>query len=169
MISSEQWQSLIYLKKSDFNYPDKLKWDLVRKMDYFIGQVGSKPIFLDDWRDDEKEHGKGNAIDTTWIGVDPLVVNQLAFDSGLWSGIGLYFNDAGVASHHFDIRSDRSPDNPASWGGIITHPFDSFQNAHIKKIEYMSIGYVIESIKKKGLISIAFLIVSLFTIWIYKK
>ena len=170
MITKEQWQSLIHLKPSDFKYPNHLNWTLVKNLDLFIGLVGSKPIILDDYREgDAKQHGYGNAVDTTFIGVDPLFINQKAFESKLWRGIGLYFNDIGAASHHFDVRPDRSPENPAKWGGIITHPFDSSKNQPVKKIEYMSIDYVIDSIKKKESVVIIFLIISALLIWKYHE
>lgn len=169
MITKEQWKSLIYLSPQDFKYPDKLNWQVVKNLDMFIGQVGSKPIILDDYRDDDGQHGFGNAVDTTFVGADPLFINQKALDSKLWSGVGLYFNDLGAASHHFDVRPDRIPSNPAKWGGIITHPFDSSKGQPVKKIEYMSIDYVIDSIKKKELVLITFLIVSAFLIWKYSE
>lgn len=166
MITDQQWKSLLYLKPSDFRAPDKMSWLTVKSLDVFIGIIGSKPQIISDWRDDDlRTHGQGIAVDTVFSALDPLQVNKTALNSQLFSGVGLYVNDAGVASHHFDNRSDRSPENPAIWGGKITHPYDSYAQKHVKKIEYTSMSVIEEILKKKGSIAILFLIVSGFLLW----
>ena len=153
MITSAQWQSLLHLRRTDFKYPDMMSWSIVRNLDQFIGQVKSKPVILSDYRPgDPRQHGHGNAIDTTWPGVNPLYVNRLALGSRLFTGIGIYINEAGGVSHHFDMRTDRVVDNPAKWGGIITHPYDEKKKAPTKQIEYVSLQAVIDLVKKKSVV-----------------
>jgi hypothetical protein len=150
MITPEQWASLIHLKKTDFRQPDLMQWSIVRALDVFVSIVKSRPVILDDYRaGDPKQHGRGLAIDTTWPGVNPLDINRRALGSNLFSGIGLYVNEAGAVSHHFDTRTDRTPANPAKWGGIIEHPFDENTQKPTKTINYTALETVVELVKKK--------------------
>jgi hypothetical protein len=151
MITGDQWNSLIHLKRADFHYPDKLEWSIVRALDIFISQVKSRPIILDDYRPgDPRQHGKGRAVDTTWPGADAVDINRRAIASRLFSGIGIYVNPAGAGSHHFDTRTDHTPAQPATWGGIIEHPFDEATNKNQKQIEYTTMQRVVDLLKKSA-------------------
>jgi hypothetical protein len=150
MITDQQWNSLLHLSKSQFDYPDNMQWSIVAALDQFIGIVGSRPEILSTYRPgDPRQHGKGTAIDTAWAGANPLEINQAALDSKLFSGIGVYINPAGVASHHFDTRTDRTVENPARWGGVIEHPTDPDTGTVGKSIIYTSMQDVLDLIKKK--------------------
>lgn len=150
MIQSDQWNSLLHLKRSDFKYPDQLDWSIVRALDVFISIAKSKPQILSDYRPgDPRQHGKGRAIDTAWPGADPLEINRRAMGSNLFSGVGIYVNEQGVASHHFDTRTDRTPAKPATWGGVIKHEYNEATNSTDKTIAYASMAGVIDLIKKK--------------------
>lgn len=172
MISSTQWGSLLHLKPADFHYPDNMDFSIVQALDQFITFVGSRPQILDDFRFDigggnpNSQHLKGKAIDTTWPGRSPADINAQAIASRLFSGIGVYVNDAGVASHHFDTRTSATPANPAVWGGVITHPLDTNTGEHLKRTEYTTMDKVLDMIKKKWYISTPALIVSVVILYL---
>jgi len=169
-MKTSDWGTLLYLKASDFRHPDKLDISIVRALDRFIAIVGARPQIISDYRDgDPRQHGKGRAIDTTWPGMDGQLINQKAIASGLFSGIGVYVNETGEVSHHFDTRTDRTTSAPATWGGVITHPYDPSSQEHVKRIEYVSMATVLDIIKKKGLTLITFLILSGLTLWLLSK
>lgn len=151
MLTSEQWNSLLYLKPSDFQHPDGMQFSVVSALDQFIGRIGVKPQLLSDYRaGDLRQHGKGLAVDTYWPGQDPAAINQAAINSQLFSGIGVYVNEGGVASHHFDTRLERSLSNPATWGGIITHPLNPDTNQVQEAINYVGMADVLDLIKKNA-------------------
>lgn len=152
MITPSEWSTLLYLKPEDFagKNPEVLRFSIVQKLDHFTGIIGSRPLILSAGRPgDPKSHGVGEAIDTTWPGQDPLSVNQKALESGLFKGIGIYVNELGAASHHFDDWDARTSIEPATWGGIITHPVDSSTNQHVRVTQYVTMQSVIEILKKK--------------------
>jgi hypothetical protein len=154
-VTAQQWNSLIHLKPSDFKYPDRLEFSIVQALDRFISLVGSRPIILSDWRPVGEErpgsqHPLGTATDSTWPGQDPVRINSLALQSGLFSGVGIYWNDVNVASHHLDTRTNRSVSHPATWGAYITHPFDQATGGHVTKYEYTVMDTILEMIKKKA-------------------
>ncbi|MHC4645175.1 MAG: hypothetical protein ACYTBJ_06720 [Planctomycetota bacterium] len=155
-ISEQQWSTLLHIKKDDFDHPEKMQWQTVQNLDRFAQMVGSKPIILDDWRkynpkNPNSRHYYGDAIDTTWPGQDPLRVNQLALDSKLWSGIGIYYNDRDVTSFHTDNRPTRSPESPAKWGDYITHPYDENAQTHKRVDEYTTMQAIVSILEKKTL------------------
>jgi hypothetical protein len=152
MPTTAEWNSLIYLKPEDFSgkNPDGLRFSILQKLDRFIHTVGSRPVILSAYRPgDPKAHGYGEAIDTTWPGQDPLKINQMALDSGLFKGVGIYVNEIGAASHHFDDWDKRTGTDPATWGGIITHPIDSTSGQHVRVTQYVTMTDVVTIIKKK--------------------
>jgi len=155
MMSLLQWKALLYLDPSQFEYPDEMSPDIVGALDHFIGLVGSRPIILSDFRPgDPRQHGLGRAIDVTWPDQEPLRVYELALESRLFSGIGIYLNDQDTVSFHFDSRLDRSPDDPALWGDFITYPFDVDTGQNVRHDEYTSAQAVVSVIKKKSTIPI---------------
>ena len=165
-MKSAEWGALLYLKASDFKYPEKLDASIVRALDRFIGIIGARPQILSDVRPgDSGQHGKGRAIDTAWPGLDGQTINAKAIASRLFSGIGVYVNEAGAVSHHFDTRTGRTFTNPATWGGIITHPYDESTNEHVRRTEYVGMSIVLDIIKKKGLPLIIALILSGLILW----
>jgi hypothetical protein len=117
-----------------------MRWGIVSRLDQFAGQVGIRPFILSDYRPgDLKQHGVGRAIDTYWP-ISPLGIWQDARRSFLFSGIGIYLNEKGNVSFHFDDRGDRFPEDPALWG------------AHVLKGEnsYTGSAVILDAIKKKG-------------------
>jgi hypothetical protein len=161
-----EWGSLLHLKPGDFKNPEKLDVSIVRALDLFIGRIGARPIIISDYRSTGTgQHPLGRAIDTTWPGLDGQEINTKALASGLFSGIGVYVNETGEISHHFDSRTDRTPQNPATWGGIITHPYDPGSEEHVRRTEYVAMATVLDIIKKKGSALIIFLILSGWILW----
>lgn len=159
-IAPEQWNRLLHLKPVDFKYPDRLDYSIVFALDRFTALIGSKPVIMSDFRPgDPRQHGIGRAIDTTWPGVDPVFINQKALESQLFSGVGLYWNDVQVASHHFDTRTNRTITAPARWGAYISHPYDQATGHNVAKYEYTTMDSILDMIKKKGVIAGSFLIV----------
>ena len=170
MITQGEWQSLLHLQPSHFRYPNNMEIDVVRGLDILIGAIGVRPIILSDYRPgDKKQHGKGRAIDTTWPGAEPMAVWDKAHKSRLFSGLGIYTNEGGYVSFHFDTRTERTVDRPATWGGQITHPFDPEVNGHIKRTEYTTVDAVIDQIKKKGTTVIAVLASLSFAIYLITR
>lgn len=157
MISVGQWNSLLYVSRSDFKCPDRLAFDVVQGVDKLIGRLNSQPVFLSDWRpydqnSPKSQHYEGNAIDTTWPGVDSDLVLKSAEDLNIFGGIGIYVNEAGQVSFHFDTRPMKASGEPARWGGIITYPYDMTTEDRIKRTEYVGMNIVVEMIKKKELL-----------------
>lgn len=171
MITSDQWRSLLYLKTTDFSYPNNLDFSIVQALDRFISKVGGRPQILDDYRPmaSDSQHSVGRAIDAYWPGFDALQINDKAIQSHLFSGIGIYVNDAGVASHHFDTRIDRNTSSPAIWGGVITHPLNTNTGTHERLTEYTTMEKVLDMIKKKWFVSTSFLILSGLILWWFLK
>lgn len=146
MITAQQWQSLVNLKKSDFDYPDNLAWEVVRRLDALISDLHTRPQILSDYRPPNgvaSQHPNGWAIDTAWS-IAPEVVYQAADRMFPDGGVGVYVNEVGGVSFHFDTRGKR-----ARWGGIITRPVDPDTLQHVKKIEYVGLDRVLELVKKK--------------------
>jgi hypothetical protein len=153
-LTAEQWKSLLYLKPSDFKNPGGLQFSIVSSLNRFIGQIGSRPVILSDYRQgDPKTHGQGLAIDTSWPGLSPLLVHSKAMSFPEFGGVGVYVNELGVASFHFDTRQTTIRDyGPDRWGGIITHPLDSTTGEHVRRTEYVSANIVLDILKKKGVL-----------------
>ncbi len=150
MLTASQWNEMLYLKPSDFKHSDGLQYSIVKNLDRFIGLVGSMPVILSDYREnDPKTHGKGIAIDTTWAGINPIEILKLAESSQKFGGIGVYINEADAVSFHFDTRPFKINGEPARWGGIITHPYDNDTGDHIRRTEYVGMSLVTDLIKKK--------------------
>lgn len=178
MATPVPWSSLLYLKPSDFRYPKEIDASVAIALDRFVHIVGRKPIIIDDWRapgtkSEGEQHQLGRAIDTTWPGIEPTVLWQAAHDAKLFNGLGVYVNEQGVASFHFDTRIgdkalghwvDRTPQNPATWGGIISHPYDPNTGRHVKKTEYVGASSVIDLLKKKVPLALMGLLL-LFAVW----
>jgi len=168
MITPAEWASLLYLKPSDFKRPDGLSFDIVVALDHFIGIIGNRPVILSDYRPgDAKTHGAGLAVDTTWPGVDPLMVHQKAMNFEGFTGVGIYLNELGVTSFRFDARKQTRRDiGPDRWGAIISHPLDDQSGVHVRRTEYVAADVVLDILKKKGTQATIFLIA--FGLMIYK-
>ena len=154
MITPQQWESLFYLSRSDFKYPDRLVYAVVQGLDTLTGKLIRRPIILSDWRQYDPEspnsqHHEGTAIDTTWPGVNSALVLKTAQELNIFGGVGIYVNEAGVVSFHFDTRPFKSNGQPARWGGKITYPYDTDLEDHIRRTEYVSMDIVVDMIKKK--------------------
>lgn len=149
-LTSSQWALLRWLRPSDFVHPDQLHESVVFKLDALATQLDSKPVVLSDVRPDERttsQHSptqEGRAIDTTWPGVDPLQVWTAARNSGMFSGLGVYLNEQGAVSFHFDTRRDRTPADPALWGSLIE------PGPHGERVKnYTTANVVLDLVKKK--------------------
>lgn len=171
MLTPQQWKTLLYLKPSDFKNPDGLQYSVVNELDKFISHIGSRPVILSDYRDnDPKEHGQGTAIDTTWPGVEPLTVHDKAMKWPGFTGVGIYVNEQGITSFHFDTRSHTiRPNEPDRWGGIISHPLDSQTGDTVRQTEYVAANTVIEMLKKKEVGLIILLAISGLILYHYTR
>ena len=152
MITPLDWARLSFLKKTDFSSPDNLQLAIVVALDAFIRLVKIKPDILSDYRpwtanNPESQHARGLAIDVAFGALNPLDILAAAEASKLFDGIGMYRNEKGVVSFHFDKRG-----SSARWGGIITHPVDPDTGQSSKQIDYVSLQAVIDLVKKKSAI-----------------
>lgn len=125
MLTAQEWAALKWVHRNEFDHPDQLHPSVVLKLDALAALLGASPRILSDVRPGERaasqhspEQG-GRAIDTTWPGVDPVRVWNTAKQSYLFSGLGIYLNEQGAVSFHFDTRTDRTPQAPATWGQLI--------------------------------------------------
>lgn len=114
------WSKVKYYKPSNFKHPEKLERSVVYGLDRLAFVIGKPALVLSDWRIDSKfvdsMHPRGRAIDFTYPGIDSAKVLSVIRNQKLISGFGLYVNASGVTSFHVDTRTDRSPENPATWG-----------------------------------------------------
>jgi hypothetical protein len=172
-MAAVDWKTLLYLKPADFHFPDRLQSSVVVALDRFIGQIGSRPVILSDYRPDDYhpagQHGQGLAIDTTWPGHEPLDIWSKAVSCRLFSGLGIYVNEVGAVSFHFDNRLDRLVNDPALWGAVITHPLDRYSGQHLQLNEYTTADVIVDIIKKKGVVLITFLIGFLLLYYLTKR
>lgn len=146
------FETLLHLAPSDFQYPERLVPDVVIKLDQVCTLLGRRPVVLSDFRPgDSGQHGLGRAIDTTWPGLDPMLVWDTLRRVKMFSGLGVYINEKGAASFHTDTRTDRSADAPALWGGLISRPVDPDSGQVIRRTEYVAASIVLDMLKKKGL------------------
>ena len=86
------------------------------------GRLGKKAVILSDYRPISKisksQHAEGRAIDFAYPDVEPLVVLDAIRKVRVFSGYGMYVNAQKAYSFHVDTRTDRTPDDPATWGAI---------------------------------------------------
>lgn len=60
----EQWDNLKHFESTEFEYPDKMNYDFLLKLDRARGIAGVPFILSSTYRDgDSKSHGKGLAVD----------------------------------------------------------------------------------------------------------
>lgn len=122
---------------------NKIDERLIRYLELASLIMASEPIVLDDYRkNDPKEHGKGNAVDTVWPELKPLFVLDTILQMNLFGGVGIYVNEKNFVSFHFDIRPHKPNGGVATWYGKITYPNGK------KHIEYLAMSLGIERIKK---------------------
>lgn len=173
------WASLLYLKRGDFKNPEKISFDVVQALDLVTGMIGIRPLILSDWR----PYDPGNpatqhhisddlsrALDVTFPGADSLKVWDKLVGSRLFTGLGVYQNENNVQSFHVDRRLDRGVDNPATWGGVITHPYDEMSGAPVRKTEYVGAALVLDMVKKNSLPVLGFLAaLSFWYVWTHSR
>lgn len=118
--TSVDWSRIQFYEPSDFKHPEKLEHSVVYGLDRLAFVLGKKAIILSDWRIKsqfpDSMHLVGRAIDFTYPDIDSEKVLDIIRNQKLFSGIGMYVNAAGVVSFHVDTRTDRSPEDPATWG-----------------------------------------------------
>lgn len=152
MLTAAEWSGLKMLRRNQFEFPDQLHPTVVIHLDALAQMLGVVPEVLSDVRPAEREASQhspeqgGRAIDTAWHGIDPVRVWETAKRSMLFSGLGIYLNERGAVSFHFDTRTDRTPANPAQWGTLIK------PGAHGRERETTSAANVLELVKKKPLL-----------------
>lgn len=168
MITPVQWASLRFLVRSDFQFPDQLAWDTVNHLDTAASIVGTKPIVLSDFRPDERltsQHRHGRAIDTTWPGQNPIHVWNVLRGVDLFSGLGVYVNENGVASFHTDTRPERSPSDPAMWGGNISQQAEYNGAPATRHIEYVTAAAVLDILKKNIPVALTAVVAVTLLLW----
>lgn len=119
-IIATDWSLVRNYRPGDFKHPEKLDFHVIQGVDRLTSILGVKLIILDDFRTFSKiadsQHLFGRAIDFTCPTVDSMTVLDTIGNMKWFSGYGMYVNERGVVSFHVDTRTDRSPDNPATWG-----------------------------------------------------
>ena len=168
MISLEQWNSLTYLRASDFDFPDQLEWEAVSNLDTAASIIGTKPLVLSDFRPDERlasQHRHGRAIDTTWPNQSPVHVWNVLRGMKRFTGLGVYVNEKGVASFHTDMRPDRAPDDPALWGGNITRQAEYEGGPLVRDTKYVTAAEILDILKKKAPVVLTIAAAALLALW----
>lgn len=162
---SINWESVKNYKRSEFSAPDLLQNSIIDSLDLFTSQTGLKAQILDDYRaytpgNPDSRHAHGDALDLFFPGKDPLGVLAAAENSGLFDGIGIYLNERGAVSFHFDKRGYK-----ARWGSLIT-PEISGSGQVIRKNNYTTLeavvakvgeltGRAVETVKKNPILIFA--------------
>lgn len=152
MIPVTAWQKLRFYNQEDFSHPEKLDKSIVNAIDDLTGIIGEKGVVLSDWRlfsadRPGSQHPLGRAIDIYFPG-DPLVNLNLIRHSRLFSGIGIYLNEKGATSFHLDTRTDRTVDDPATWGGFISPNQTDSENEPTRQTTYTGLQQVIDVLSK---------------------
>jgi len=150
MLASE-WLQLTHFSPANVPDPDKIQFSILKALDDFVTKIGSRPVFLDVWRspasDKPKWHSQGIAVDVTFPERDPLEILRLAESSGLFDGIGIYRNEAGAVSFHFDKRGYR-----ARWGAEITHAVNPDTGKVVQNNAYTTLDRIVDLISKKKVV-----------------
>lgn len=151
MLSSQEWQSLEYYKKSDFGFPERLQMSIVEALDNFAISIREKAVILSDWRPFSlkrpgSQHPEGTAIDVIFPGTDPLYLLDKIKAARLFSGIGIYLNEKGQTSFHLDTRSDRRVTDPATWGCVIRPTVDPATGQVTRSQFYTGMAAVVDLI-----------------------
>lgn len=168
MISDGQWSSLLLLRRTDFRYPDNLEWSVVKALDDFSSLIGRRPVILSDYRpfdpaDPNSQHALGRAIDVAFPGADSLALLSQLQAARLFSGYGLYNNEANAQSFHVDTRVNRTVDNPATWGAIVSHPGGKQVN------DYVGLSYIVDLVKKNSVKVLGLVLLVLGLIWVSNR
>lgn len=146
-IDPVDWSVIRFYKREEFASPDKLDHTIVSALDSFVDVLGVKPVVIDDWRErkneeDKSQHANGLALDFIVTGLDSLVVLDKIKESRLFTGFGLYTNENNIQSFHVDRRTDRTCDDPATWGGWKD------RDKGIESWQYVGLQDLIEVVKK---------------------
>lgn len=170
-----QWSNVRNYSRVDFAYPDKLDNSIVAALDRFTATTGFKAKILDDFRaytagNPNSRHAWGDAVDVYFPGADSLAVLAAAESSGLFDGLGIYLNERGAVSFHFDKRGSR-----ARWGAFVgpaqsetgdrSNTYTTLQ-AVVDRVQRLT-GQVVETVKKNP--TIAALVVVLGLLWLAKR
>lgn len=148
MISPSQWLQLRHFTPANVPDSDKIQFSILQALDEFTGIIGARPVFLDVWRPvvsgSPVWHNQGIAVDVAYPDKDPLGVLQAAESSGLFDGIGIYRNERGAISFHFDKRGYK-----ARWGAEITHAVDPDTGKTVQQNAYTTLERIVDLIGKK--------------------
>ncbi len=156
-IISTDWSALSWYRPGDFNHPEKLDFGVVFGLDCLATLLGVKAVILSDFRlvsdISKSQHGLGRAIDFTCPSVEPMKVLDTIQSMKHFSGYGMYVNEGGIVSFHVDTRTDRSPDNPATWGASKDRGTDQ------KAWTYTSLRSIIEKYFPAALPALVWLVI----------
>jgi len=148
MLTSQQWLQLRHFTPANVPDSDKLEFSILKALDNFTDQIGAPPVFIDTWRPlvsgKPEWHSKGIAVDVAYPGRDPLEILDLAERSGLFDGLGIYRNEAGAVSFHFDKRGYK-----ARWGAEITHSVDPDTGRSVQNNSYTTLEQIVALLGKK--------------------
>lgn len=115
------WDDIRNYRPEDFSQPASLDHGVLFGLDRLAQRLG-RAVILCDYRPWNtgifSQHCLGRAVDFAYPGVSPSTVYDALRSVNVFSGIGVYRNAAGVASFHVDTRTDRTPADPALWGGV---------------------------------------------------
>lgn len=148
MISAQDWLTIKNFSPATIPDSEKMDISIVKALDAFTSAYGVAPVFIDTWRPfvagNPVWHNQGIAVDVAYPGRDPLDVLQAAESSGLFDGIGIYRNELGAVSFHFDKRGYR-----ARWGAEITHKVDPATGKTVQNNAYTTLESIVALLGKK--------------------
>lgn len=160
-IQPVDWSQIKNYSPSQFKYPYLLEDSVVSGLDALADKLPRSPIVIDDFRlqsdNPKSQHKLGRAIDFIVPGVDWSDVLAAIKDTAAFSGYGIYTNEKGALSYHVDTRTDRSPENPATWGAWKD------RTANVFSWQYVGLSDIIG--KLPGDRAIATLVIAGLLIW----
>lgn len=166
----DEFTQLQVLKPDDLDRWDWLDFDLVKKFDQMLVDLGlrSAPVILSTFRTKEENeaaggaehsmHLLGKAIDWVPPG-DPLTAYYAAERVG-FTGIGLILNKRGVVSMHVDNR----PGGPARWSSLYGAPYGSISDV-IDRLELLGYG----SANKPAVGAVSLILTGLLIWYIFRR
>lgn len=159
-MTPDRWATLRWYRPDDFKHPEKLDYRLLRDFDWLASALNRKATVLSDWRmGDRGQHPEGRAIDFVYPDLDSTFILDTIRDLKRFTGYGMYVNNIGAISFHVDNRIDRTPNDPATWGGVKSGDETSWTYVALKSV----VDLVTPSISQAGILIAAALLV--FLLW----
>ncbi len=158
-MTPDRWATLRWYGPSDFKHPEKLDYRLLRDFDWLATRLNQKAFVLSDFRVGYRgQHPEGRAIDFVYPEIDSTFVLDTIRDLKRFTGFGMYINDIGAISFHVDNRIDRTPSDPATWGGVKEHDETDWTYVALQTVSDL----VTPSVSKAGVLLAVGLLVFLY-------